>query len=122
MRSDRIWSGHECAVGKYAVAGFSPRSFMDAIDWISSDLQLAGAVAKLILLNPELVQDAQRQFRHWRVCRVLQVPAAFHLAGGASHQDDGKRIMVMLVSVAEGAAVKHQRMVQKVAIAIGRLL
>ena len=76
-----------------------------------SDLETAGAVAELVLPNAELVQDAQIEIRHRSVWRVLDVTASFELTRCASNQENRQRIVIVLIAVAECAAVQNQGMI-----------
>src|SRR5262249_21773625 len=86
-----------------------------------SDLQLTGAVSEFILLNSKLIKNGQHEVRHRCVCVILQVTPAFDLPGGASDEQNRERIMIVLVSIAQCAAVKNQGMIQKIAVAVRRL-
>jgi hypothetical protein len=79
---------------------------------LSLDFQLARTVSKTVLMDAELIQHAQQQVRHWRMRRRHDVTVTLELARGASQQDDGQWIMIMLVSVAHAAAVEKQRVIQ----------
>jgi len=73
-----------------------------------SDLQPARTIPELVLSNAELVQHGQKQIRHRSVRRKLEVAASLQLTGGASNQQDRERIVIVLVTVAQGAAVEDE--------------
>src|SRR5580658_4834807 len=88
----------------------SPRKSRRLLRW--SDLQLTGTVAKLVLINADLVEHTQKQIGHRRMLRELEVPAALQFARCATSQHDRQRIVIVLIRVAHAAAVKDHRMVQ----------
>ena len=78
------------------------------------------AVAEAVLMDAQFVEQRQHQVRHGRVRRKRQVAAAFQLAGSAARHHDGQRIVIVLIAVAHAAAVEDGRMIQQIAVAIGR--
>ena len=81
------------------------------------------------LLRRCLEKDPERRLRHIgdamehrRVRRVAQVAAALQLARRAAGEDDRQRIEVVLVAVAQAAAVEHHRVIEQRAVAVGRRL
>ena len=71
---------------------------------------------------PELVEHRQQQVRHVRVLREPQMPAALQLPGRAAREDDRQRAEVVLVAVAQRAAVEDQRVIEQRAVAVRRRL
>src|SRR5215475_13089584 len=87
-----------------------------------SQIHHARAVAELLLLNSELIQQRQKKIRHGRVRSDANVTSAFHLPRSAADQKNKKRIMVMLVTVAERATIKNEHVIQQSSIAFQNLL
>src|SRR5512138_2019439 len=71
-------------------------------------------------MNPCLIHYGQKQIRHRRALRVLDMAAALHPAIGAASHQYGKRRMVMNVAVAHRASIKNERMIQQIAVSIRR--
>jgi hypothetical protein len=63
----------------------------------NSNLQLARAVAQAVTPHAEFLCHRKQQIRHWRVRRELEMAAAFQLARGPARQDDGQRVVIVLV-------------------------
>src|SRR5688572_8590116 len=86
------------------------------------NIENAGAVSELLCRHAHLVQHRRQQIRHARVLRKLQVPSPLQLSRRGAGQHDRQRTEVVLVTVTEGAAVEHQRVIEQRAVAVRRLL
>src|SRR3954469_2307372 len=82
----------------------------------------ARAVAELLLLEIHLRQQADEEVGHRRVLRRANVLAALVLAAATTRDEDRKVGVIVLIAVAEAAAVEDERMIQQGAVAVGRLL
>src|SRR5262245_8667435 len=80
---------------------------------LSSDLQHRGAVAELILLNPQLGENGQQQIRHRRLGSEDQA-SALQASRSAARKDEGQRLVIVLIAVAHAAPIKNQGMMQKI--------
>ena len=88
---------------------------------------MAGQISSTPVLSPnvlgrhaELVEHREQQVGHVRVLREPQVTAALQLSRCAAGQHDRQRAEVVLVAVAQRAAVEHQRVIEQRAVAVGR--
>src|SRR5688500_20361172 len=102
------------ANGSAAVIRLKADSTLIAI----SDLEHAGAVAEFLGRHTELVERRGKQVRHPRVLRELQVASALQLSGRAAREHDRQRAEVVLVAVAQRAAIEHQRVIELRPIAV----
>src|SRR5262245_29130686 len=88
----------------------------------SSNLHDSRTVTEMIHLDVQLAEHGKQQVRHRRVLRITDVPSAFETARRTAGQKDGKRGVIVLIAVTHRAAVEHHGMVEKIAVAIRRVL
>src|SRR5688500_197302 len=88
----------------------------------ASDSERLGAVADLVHRRAHLVEYGEQQVRHRRVRCVADVAVTLQPSRRAADEHDRQRVVVVLVAVAQAAAVQHHRVVEQVAVAVGRRL
>src|SRR5688572_27917470 len=81
-----------------------------------------GQRAERVYLHSEGVEQREQQVRHLRVLLEHEMPSPLQTPGRATRKDDGQRADVVMVAVAERAAIEHHRVIEQRAVAIGCLL
>jgi hypothetical protein len=69
-------------------------------------------------MDPEFVENGKHQVRHRGMRGRLQVSAAFDLARRASDQQNRQRVVIVLIAVAQSAAVKNEGVIKQVSVAV----
>src|SRR5262249_9799586 len=71
------------------------------------DLHHCCAVAEVIRLNIQLIQNREKQIRHGRVFRIPDVASTFQAAGSRGCKQNRQWSVIVLVGVAHSTAVQN---------------
>ena len=88
----------------------------------SSNFHCGRTITEMIHLDVQLAQHGKQQIRHRGVLRIPEVPSAFEMARRTAGQNDGKWGVIVLIAVTHRTAIEHQGMVEKITVAIRRVL
>ena len=84
-----------------------------------SQIDPSGAIAEILDMDSQLVEQRHIQVRHWRVFRISDVTATLDTGSSAGHQQNGEVFIKVHVAVAQSAAVHEQRVIEQGPVAIG---
>src|SRR5579872_556021 len=120
------WAASATRVSAAYVSAASPRISPASLriarppDLLNRDL--SGAVPDLVHVHADLANHRQQNIRHGRVVLAANMLPALDAAVGVAGQENRHALVIVRVGIAQRAAVQNQRMIQQVAVAVGRVL